>query len=29
MPEYLLLLHERLSDFADFSPEDFEKVVGE
>ena len=29
MPEYLLLLHEQPSDFAGFSPEDFEKVIGE
>lgn len=29
MPEYLLLLHEQPSDFAHFSPEDFEKVIGE
>ena len=29
MPEYLLLLHEHPSDFADFSPEDLEKIIGE
>ena len=29
MPEYLLLLHEQPSDFAGFSPEDLEKVIGE
>lgn len=29
MPEYLLLLHEQPSDFAGFSPEDFERVIGE
>ena len=29
MPEYLLLLHEQPSDFAGFSPGDFEKIIGE
>lgn len=29
MPEYLLLLHEQPSDFAEFSPEDLERVIGE
>ena len=29
MPEYLVLLHEQPSDFAAFSPEDLEKIIGE
>ena len=29
MPEYLLLLHEQPSDFAGFSPEEFEMIIGE
>lgn len=29
MPEYLLLLHEQPSDFADLSPEDLENIIGE
>ena len=29
MPEYLLLLHEKPSDFAGLAPEDIERVIGE